>query len=83
VEPFKPLLAILRTFIHGKHIAEPFRTVVEKNLIKARPDVLSASRCHTMDDYILRAQSYGLIAQVGNGNAARLRLLENSGLLSD
>lgn len=36
-----------------------------------------------MDDYILRAQSYGLIAQVGNGNAARLRLLENSGLLSD
>jgi len=56
--------------------------VVEKNLAKTRPDVLIAARCHTMDDYILRAQSYGLIAQVGNGKAARLRLLENSGLLS-
>ncbi|CAG7849986.1 SubName: Full=Uncharacterized protein {ECO:0000313/EMBL:CCA67294.1} [Serendipita indica DSM 11827] len=80
VEPFRPLLNILRTFIHSKHIAEPFRTVVEKNLLKVKPDVLFASKCNTMDDYILRAQSYGLIAQVGYGKAARLRLLENSGL---
>ncbi|KAG8830385.1 hypothetical protein FRC17_004943 [Serendipita sp. 399] len=83
IEPFKPLIAILRTFIHGKkRIAEPFRSVIEKNLLKARPDILEAANCNTMDDYILRAQSYGLIAQIGFGNASRLRLLENSGLLS-
>ncbi|KAG8857495.1 hypothetical protein FRB91_011306 [Serendipita sp. 411] len=83
IEPFKPLITILRSFIHGKkRIAEPFRTVIERNLLKARPDILEAANCNTMDEYILRAQSYGLIAQIGFGNASRLRLLENSGLLS-
>jgi hypothetical protein len=80
IEAFRPLLTVLRTFIHGKHIAEPFRTVVEKNLLKTRPDVLVNAKCNTMDEYILRAQSYGLVAQVGHGKASRLRLLENSGL---
>lgn len=70
----------MRTFIYQKHIAEPFRTVVEKNLLKTKGDILLSAKCKTMDDYIQRAQSYGLIAQVGFGKAARLRLLEHSGL---
>jgi hypothetical protein len=81
VEPFKPLLTVLKTFIHGKHIAEPFRSVVEKNLLRSCPGILADSGCYSMDEYVLRAQSYGLIAQVGYGKAARLRLLENSGLV--
>lgn len=80
IEAFRPLLTVLRTFIHGKHIAEPFRTVVEKHLLKTKPDVLTDAKCNTMDEYILRAQSYGLVAQIGHGKASRLRLLENSGL---